>query len=138
MIGVLGGSGDVDGDSDGDDVKWCGNGLDGRSNLLSLLGGSPLFASSIACRNSLRPTTPTNFPIDVTYAKFIANIENSEWTFSKDVRSTNWNGAGSMWQLVNSMLCFKWCSCHDLFSIGGAFEMRILGWNKSFYIIITV
>ena len=54
------------------------------------------FVFSIACLNSLSPTTPINRPIAVTYARLTPSILNKEWTFNKLDFSTNWNGAGSM------------------------------------------
>lgn len=55
-------------------------------------------------RTSLRATTPTNFPVLVTYAWLMPIIENKLCTFSMDVFSTNWNGDGSMLTLAASKL----------------------------------
>lgn len=67
---------------------------------------------------SLRPTTPTSRPMAVTYAWFTPSMLNRECTFSREVRSTSWKGAGSMGHFSNSTAFRSSASSHCFWSSG--------------------
>lgn len=79
---------------------------------------------------SLSATTPMSLPMVVTYAWFIPTMENSECTFSREVFSTSWKGAGSMWHLSKFTPFVISSSSHCFCSSGDMSMTRSCGYTE--------